>query len=629
LGEIEARMLEHDAVLEVLLTVVEESDGDKLLCAYYTKSGEITEQELRTYLGDRLPAFMVPTYLMQLDEMPMTPNKKIDRKALPHPKTRFDQEATVAQPTTETEKQLAELWAELLDVKEIGVEGDFFALGGHSLRAAKLAAQVQVRFEVKLPLAMIFQYPTLGQLAAYIAEAKQQAVGRIPVLEPQEAYEVSAAQERMIILAQLEEGTTTYNMPVAVMIHGEFDVDRLHAALNGVIARHETLRTTFEVRERESVQIIHPQLTLDLPVQEGAEEEIEAILSSFVQPFDLSKAPLLRARLVRLAPDKHLFLFDQHHIISDGVSTNLLIQDLLALYEGETLPPLRVQYKEFAAWQNDSFFAERLSKQEEYWLDHMQGTLPVLDLPTDFSRPSVKTYAGAALTFELGSEVTTQLTAFAQEQGATLYMTLLAAYNVLLFKYTGQDDIIVGSPIAGRSQAELETIMGLFVNTLAMRNRPVHTKTFREFLAEVKENALQAYEHQEYPFDRLVNQLGWKPNSERHPLFDTMFTLQNLDRPQMQLGTASVVPYALPSQTAKFDLLLSGFQNDEGLAFVVEYSTELFAPERIERMAQHFVYLLTHLVSLADEPIVRLPLEKEDDRKQPVHYTLGDLDFDF
>ncbi|MGZ4107990.1 MAG: non-ribosomal peptide synthetase, partial [Tumebacillaceae bacterium] len=193
LGEIEARMLEHDAVLEVLLTVVEESDGDKLLCAYYTTSGEITEQELRTYLGDRLPAFMVPTYLMQLDEMPMTPNKKIDRKALPHPKTRFDQEATVAQPTTETEKQLAELWAELLDVKEIGVEGDFFALGGHSLRAAKLAAQVQERFEVKLPLAMIFQYPTLGQLAAYIAEAKQQAVGRIPVLEPQEAYEVSAA----------------------------------------------------------------------------------------------------------------------------------------------------------------------------------------------------------------------------------------------------------------------------------------------------------------------------------------------------------------------------------------------------------------------------------------------------
>ena len=286
----------------------------------------------------------------------------------------------------------------------------------------------------------------------------------------------------------------------------------------------------------EPVQRVHKELDFKLSYTETKEEDIPSIIEEFIRPFDLSKAPLLRIGLAKVSEHKHIFLFDMHHIISDGISMNILIKEFISLYGGEKLPELKIQYKDFSAWQNELFKTEGIKKQEEYWLNTFSGEIPVLNMPTDYPRPAVQSFEGDSIDFNVDSELTKELNKLAAETGSTLYMVLLAAYNVLLSKYTGQEDIVVGSPIAGRQHADLDNIIGMFVNTLAMRNFPESSKTFKEFLAEVKDNALRAYENQDYQFEELVEKLNIPRDMSRNPLFDTMFVMQNTDNTILAAG---------------------------------------------------------------------------------------------
>ncbi len=422
------------------------------------------------------------------------------------------------------------------------------------------------------------------------------------MIEERDYYPVSSAQKRIFVLNQLEGISTSYNMSGAMNIEGELDIEKLEFAFKKVIQRHESLRTSFELISVEPVQRVHKHVDFNIEYSELGEDGavVEAKLKEFVRPFDLSTAPLLRVGLIH-AKDINLLLFDMHHIISDGMSMNILIKEITELYEGDELPELRIQYKDVSAWQNELINSEYMRNQEEYWL-HCFDEIPVLNMATDFSRPAIMSFEGDSIDFTIDNELTFKLHELAKETGTTLYMVLLAIYNVLLSKYSGQEDIIVGSPIAGRPHADLEKIIGIFINTLAMRNYPAIDKSFTEFLSEVKENSLKAYEHQDYPFETLVEKLEMENNLiqrdlSRNPLFDTMFVLQNTDKVKLNLSGVKFIPYELERNMSQFDLTLNASESSDGIKFNLEYCTKLFKKSTIERIARHFVQTTQRIVS--------------------------------
>ncbi|HEU4962493.1 MAG TPA: amino acid adenylation domain-containing protein, partial [Bacilli bacterium] len=590
LGEIESQLLQQESIKEAVVADRGEA-GNKYLCAYLVADRELTVSELRDALSKQLPEYMIPSYFMYLEQLPLSPNGKLDRKALPEPEKSAHTGVAYVAPTDEIEAKLVEIFQEVLDVEGVGIEHDFFELGGHSLKATVLISKIHKELHVELPLSEVFTNSKIKELARYVQTAEQNAYAAIRPIAEQAYYPTSSAQKRLYILGQLEGAGTSYNMPGAMMVEGDLDTERLDQAFRQLIGRHETLRTSFEMVDDEIVQRVHSDVPFAIRVKEAAEEQAETLIAEFVQPFDLNQAPLLRVELVKLAADRHLLLFDMHHIISDGVSIGVLIREFVALYQGDDLSLLRVQYKDFSAWQNEWFESEAMQADERYWLDTFAGSVPVLDMPTDFPRPIVQSFEGSSITVELGRELTNRLHALAKETGSTLYMVLLAAYNTLLSKYTGQEDIVVGSPIAGRPHADLQGLIGMFVNTLAMRNRPVSELTFREFLASVKENALQAYEHQGYPFEQLVEQLDIPRDLSRNPLFDTLFVLQNADQGQLDVEGLRFTPYPFDSGIAKFDLTVTAEEVGDHIDFTLTYNKDLFAKSTANRFVGHFINL--------------------------------------
>lgn len=645
LGEIEAVLHAHPDIHEAVVLKREDADGSACLAAYYVPAGGRT-LDLRADLLRRLPDYMVPARFVRMEQMPLTPNGKIDRKALPVPEGGERPDRVYAAPRDETEGQLAAIWSDVLGVEEVGREDHFFELGGHSLKAAALAAKVYQRFHVELPLREVFRTPTVRELAHFIREAERTTYDAIGPAPRQEVYPLSSAQKRMYALQQLMEGTT-YNMPGVFIIEGELDPVRLEAALAAMIRRHESLRTSFVLAEGEPVQRIEDEVGFSLrytdvwdairgnglPESDGlsgdhsaggrvraggngvnagsdasqgpfAEQGIgdsvlKQMIGGFIRPFDLSSAPLLRVRLVRIG-ERHLLMFDLHHIISDGLSMEIFINEWFGLYAGKPLSDLRIQYKDFAVWQNRFLQSDRLQEEEAYWLSTFAGEVPVLNLPTDFPRPLVMGTAGDRLGFTLDAEAAGRLRRLVAETNTTLFMVLLAAYNLFLAKYTGQDDLVVGTPVAGRPHADLEHVMGMFVNTLALRNRLSSELTFGEFVADVKENSLKAFEHQNYQFEMLVEKLHLQRDLSRNPLFDTMFALQSR---RAATGNAvagdgvTVRPYLFENKTAKFDLSLNMVEGVQGISGSFEYSTDLFRRETVERMARHFVNVLREVLA--------------------------------
>ncbi|MFC9774498.1 amino acid adenylation domain-containing protein [Paenibacillus chitinolyticus] len=596
-GEVESQLLQADGVREAVVLVREDGGGQKALCAYFTADGELAVSSLRSALAQELPGYMIPSYFIRLERIPLTPNGKVDRKALPAPEAGVDGGAEYIAPRTPLEEKLAAIWQDVLGLqKEIGIRDNFFDLGGHSLRATTLVGKVHKELNVDLPLRDVFRHSTVEEMAAAITRMERQEHVSIPLAEEREYYPLSSAQKRLFIQHTLEGADELYNMPEMLQLEGPVDIDRIQEAFRTLIARHETLRTGFEMVHGEPVQRVHAQVDFAVETSKSAKEDAAQIVRSFVRAFDLRTPPLLRAGLIELEPELHILMFDMHHIVSDGVSMSILVDEFSRLYAGEELPPLRIQYKDYAAWQQSETYKERTRQQESYWLEALAGDLPDVELPADYERPPVRSYEGAHLEFEVGADLTAKLSDLAARSGSTMFMILLSAYNVLLSKYSGQEDVIVGTPVAGRTDADLEPVIGMFVNTLAIRNRPAGDKTFLSFLEEVRESALGSFEHQDYPFEQLVERLNVKRDAGRNPLFDTVFDMQNIEEHEASLGTLRLKPYELDDlEEAKFDLTLFMSEDSGTLSGGFFYGTKLFKEARIRTMVQDYLHILSQI----------------------------------
>ncbi|MBO3285399.1 non-ribosomal peptide synthetase [Paenibacillus polymyxa] len=618
-GEIESQLLRVEGVREAVVLVRSDANGQKALCAYYTPDtgAELAVNDLRGALAQELPGYMIPSYFVEMERLPLTPNGKIDRKALPAPEGEAGSGTEYVAPRNELETKLAAIWQEVLGLaKEIGVHDNFFDIGGHSLRATTLVSKIHKELSVDLPLRDVFRHSTIESMAAAISRLDEQTFVAIPVADDREVYPQSFAQKRLFILNQLEGAELSYNMPEAMLLEGALDRARFEEAFRKLVARHETLRTGFEMVDGEASQRIYQDVNFAVEFYRVDEQEAEEMVRRFVRPFDLAKPPLLRVGLVELAPERHILMYDMHHIISDGVSMEIFVEEFVRLYGGEQLEPLRIQYKDYTVWQHSQEQKERLQRQEAYWLDMFQGELPVLEMPADYPRPAVQSYEGQTLEFSFDASKTDGLKQLASETGTTLFMVLLAAYNVLLHKYSGQEDVIVGTPIAGRNHGDVQPLIGIFLNTLAIRSYPASEKTFLSYLNEVKETTLHAFEHQNYPFEELVDKVQVTRDLSRNPLFDTLFTMQNTENEEFELEGLRLIPYPSVLDTAKFDISLDVGEENGGLDYSFEYATALYKRETIERLAKHYEQLLETIVSRPDAKIAELDLLTAEEKEQ-------------
>ncbi|NEW06409.1 non-ribosomal peptide synthetase, partial [Paenibacillus sp. SYP-B3998] len=603
LGEVEAQLQKVASVQEALVIARADDDGEKQLCAYFVADRPLTVSELRGTLSQGMPSYMIPSYFVQLAQMPLTSNGKVDRKALPAPESSMNTGATYTAPRTSLEVKLVRIWQGVLGLEKVGVKDNFFDLGGHSLRATTLVSKVHQELNVVLPLRDVFRFSTIEEMAQAISGMEQAEYKTIPLAEESEHYPVTFAQKRLYISHQLEGAEQSYNMPGAVIMNGSLERERFEEAFRELIARHETLRTSFAMVSGEPVQRIQSKVDFAVSFRQAGEDEVDEIAQQFVRTFDLGCAPLLRIGLIELEPDRHLLLYDMHHIISDGVSMGILIDEFVRLYSGEVLPPLRIQYKDYAAWQQSESQSERMKEQEAYWLNVLDGELPQLELPTDFARPVMRSYEGDVLNFVIDEQRSDGLQRIAENTGSTLYMVLMTVYTILLHKYSAQEDIIVGTPIAGRTHADLESLIGMFVGTLAIRNYPTGEKTFLSYLNEVKEMTLGAYENQDYPFEELLEKVQAKWSLSRNPLFDTMLVLQNTEERTDGFGTFTLEPYAQHHTIAKFDLTLEIKLEDRAMSGHFEYCTKLFSKNMIDNFAEDLLVIISQV---CEQPYVLL-----------------------
>jgi amino acid adenylation domain-containing protein/non-ribosomal peptide synthase protein (TIGR01720 family) len=635
LGEIEAVL--HQAVKETVV-ILYEADDNKRLVAYLTLKSAKDEFSLIAELKDRLkaqlPEYMIPSQFIILDKLPLTPNGKIDRKALPEPQITPDSDGIIT-PRSNTETLLASLWSSVLKVDVNSVTTNFFDLGGHSLLATQLASRIRDSFEIDMPLRVLFEHPVLSELASWLDQ--QQRRDTLPPLEPQPqntTLYMSYAQQRLWFLDQLEEeASATYNMPLALQLNGKLDQVALQQTFIQLVARHQSLRLCFpQIDGKPVVEVLpayDPLTVTDLShlTPDEQQAKIQQLSQAYaVQPFDLAKGPLLRLHLLQLNEQEHILLFNIHHIIFDGWSKNILVREWVALYtaisqgQDAELKPLAIQYTDYAAWQRNWLQGEILQRQLDYWQTQLADAQALLELPTDFPRPVMQSNRGAHLTTRIDSNLAQQLNALSQQQGCTLFMTLLTAFNILLYRYTGQNDLLIGSPIANRTHSQIENLIGFFVNNLVLRTRIPAQIGFNDLLKQVRHTALGAYAHQDIPFEHLVEHLQLERSLSHSPLFQVMFALQNtasvLDLPDLNI---QFLPPELP--VSSFDLTLSVSESDGDLILFWEYATDLFSDERIQRMAAHFVTLLASIVQQPNADIHRLPLLTETEKQQFIDWN--------
>ncbi|MCY1023460.1 non-ribosomal peptide synthase/polyketide synthase [Pyxidicoccus sp. MSG2] len=632
LGEVESALLQHPSVREAVATVREDAPGDMRLVAYVVaEEGETLDvAALRQALKQRLPEHMVPAAIAVLPGLPLTPNGKVDRKALPTPDvSRLQSEHEHAPPATPVEEQLAELWREVLHVPAVGRHDDFFDLGGHSLLATQVLSRMGATFDVELPLRSLFEAPTLAALAERV-DAARRAHGqpRVPELVPaphQDAFPLSFAQQRLWFIDQFEPGSALYNMPVALRLEGALDVAALEYAIAQVVTRHQALRTTFASSEGQPVQRIHPPPSLPLSVVDlealpagGRHDEAwRRVREEASRPFNLSTGPIFRVMLFRLAEQEHVLLAAMHHIVSDGWSMSVLVRELGALYSARVtgtqahLPPLPVQYVDYATWQRGWLRGDALTLRLDYWKRQLGGAPALLELPGDRPRPSVQSRNAGSRPVALPAELSEALKALSRRHGATPFMTLLAAFQALLSRYSGQDDVVIGSPVAGRNRAETEGLIGFFVNTLALRSRIDPRASFTTLLRDVKETTLAAYEHQDIPFEKLVEELKPERSLSYSPLFQVLFSLQNLPEETLELPGLRLRPFEAADPQLKFDLDLTLSERPEGFVGSLTYNADLFEAATIDRMVEHLGILLQAAVTRPEQSIASLPLMGE------------------
>ncbi|MCP5054903.1 MAG: AMP-binding protein, partial [bacterium] len=600
-GEIETQLQKHPSVKEA--AVIKKGVGNEFLCAYVTvtgeelsgTSGETFTDTLSKYMKEKLPAYMVPSHIGVLEDIPRTPNGKVNYDAL---MAWEDEKESYIAPANKTEQKLHELWTGILKLDPISASDNFFTLGGNSLNIMNLISTIHREFDVRIPLADIFNNPTIQLQAGLISAARYEEHRHIEVAEERDYYALSSTQKRLYILHQMDPDSISYNMPQVLELEGMIDPHRLEKTFQLLIRRHDSFRTHFTMVAGEPVQKVWNPVDLEFEIgyYELEEEKAGEWVNRFSRPFDLRRAPLLRATLIKVGETRHILAVDMHHIISDGVSLGIVIRDFMALFDGKLLAPLRLQYKDFAQWQNHHTIKQTLRDQETYWLNRFSHDFPVISLPTDYARPPVQLFEGETISFALAPDQSQVLKGLALDREVSVFMALLAIFNLFLAKVSGQEDVVIGTGIEGRGHEDLAAIIGMFVNTLALRNFPAGEKSFTQFLEELKKHTLEDFQNPDWPFENIVEGLGVKRDTSRNPLFDVMFQFNNYEMPELKVSELSVKPYRYNRKISKFDLTLWGWEGEDQLTFAFEYSTQLFKRETIDIFVRYFKEIITGVI---------------------------------
>jgi amino acid adenylation domain-containing protein len=633
-----------------------DQQGNKYLAAYVTSVGQADIPGIRNFLEQALPVYMVPAVFVQLERLPLTFNGKVDIQNLPDPSTLTVNDDKYEAPVSTLEKELVRIWEDILGRDRIGIRDNFFEMGGHSLKAARVASHIGKDLRYKIGVRQLFEYPNIAALAKFLAGIPVGQVNtEITSVGLRPFYEISDAQRRLWILSQLEAGSVAYNTPGAFLIEGRMDVAAFCKAIESAVQRHESLRTVFPVVDDHPVQQILTFGEMNFKVEvidsrdkgegdlrgkkeEALERAVQITRQQAAMPFDLAAGPLIRVSLLLVGDDSQVLIFNLHHIINDGWSQEVLVKEVLQLYHAlinelrNPLSPLRIQYKDFAVWQNARLRTAEGEVYRRYWLEQLQGELPVLELPADHPRPVVQTYRGALERFVLPAEMAAGINLFARKNDVTLFMVLLAATKVLLYKYSGQTDIILGTPIAGRDQAGLEDQIGFYVNTLALRTRIDPEAGFASLLSLIRSVTLGASEHQSYPFDRLVEELKVRKDLSRSPVFDVLFTVDHptiSEKDWMTSGGLRIRSLISDFHISKFDLTIRFTENGDRLDGSIEYNTDLFDRGRILRMKDHLQVLLGAILSMPDCPVRSLPYLTQEEYRlvtEALSHTDGQIE---
>ncbi|OPA80600.1 hypothetical protein BVG16_07745 [Paenibacillus selenitireducens] len=607
LGEIESTLRKIEYVKDCAVIAREDKNGEKSIYAYVVSEQEISVSEVRDKLSKSLPSYMIPSYMGQIEQIPVTSNGKLDKRALPELEANTGKEYEA--PRNETENMLCEIYQEILNVDKVGINDGFFELGGHSLRAIRVINRIEAKTGIRLGIKDIFITPTVKGLSEKIAKQVKHKYESIPEAEIKEFYPMSSTQKRIYFVCQMDDAGVAYNMPRVMRVTGEVCPEGIKAAMQEMLNRHEILRTEFLMKDGEPVQRIREEVRADFKYIEDSETSEVDIIKDFIKPFDLSEAPLFRAELVK-RDDHYLFMQDTHHIVSDGMSNEIYTKEFHTLYSGGKLEPLMHQYKDYSEWM----LRRDLSAQMEYWVNEFSGEVPVLDMPTDYRRPQERSFSGATTTARTGKELGEEIKRLARETGTTEYMIFIAAAMVLLNKYSRQEDIIIGSLIGARTHKDTESMLGMFVNTLAMRGTPKGNKAFQEFLGEIKDKCLKAYETQEYPFEELVDSVDVTRDMSRNPLFDVLLVLQNNEKANYGFKGIDAEYCELINTEAKFDLTFDIYDVNGDFEIELEYCTSLYREDTAIRMTQHLIEILKQVTDNREIRLLEIEAITEEER---------------
>ncbi len=641
LGEIETNIRQHSNVQEAVVVAREVVLGNQQLVAYivpisFTDTSQIL-LELRQYLHSKLPQFMIPSAFMLLDKLPLTPNGKVDTKSLPNPDlSQLERDTKYEKPRNYIEENLVRIWLKILNIETVGIYDNFFNLGGHSLLATQLMSRIRDELNVNIPLRCLFESPTIAGLAEIIDSKSTNfpvTYPAIKVVDRDEELPLSFAQQRLWFLNQLIPNSPLYNIFTAVKLTGSLNVAALEKSLNRVVQRHEILRTSFITVKDKPIQNIIDNLILELPVvdlqsttlTEQSQLLINILSAEQLQPFDLNNPPLLRVKLLRLSSTEHILLLTMHHIISDAWSMGVLVKEITSLYQAccnaktNPLPPLPIQYADFAVWQKQWLQGEVLEHHLIYWKRQLLGgNLPALKLPIQRSQPATPTFKGASYNFELSQDLSQQIQEFSRRENVTLFMILLAGLQTLLYRYSNQDDIVVGTDIANRTQSDTELLIGFFINLLVLRTDMRGNPSFRELLQRVREVTLEAYAHQDLPFEKLVEEFKIKRNLQQTPLFQVLFVLQNTPNPEIEIADLKLQPLEIEDEQSKFDLALFAIETENNILLGWKYKTDLFSETDIAKLSTHFQTLLNSIITQPDTKINSLDMLTPEEKQQQV-----------
>jgi len=613
LGEIEASIMQHHGVREAAVLVREYAGGDKRLVAYFdtVEGNSVSVIELRSFVAERLPDYMVPSLFVALERLPLTVSGKLDRKALPLVEAGGPEQGHIlAPPRGPIDEVLVGIWSQVLGKDEISIYDNFFDLGGHSLLATQVVSRVRKAFNIELPLRRLFESPTVAALASWVEWAiRMEETLEAPPVEsvPRDRdLPLSFAQQRLWFLDQLASDKSIYNGPIAIRLTGALNTEALRKTLNGIVNRHDVLRTTFVAVSGRPVQVIGPPQEVNLPATDltalaEAEREaraLEVLNMESRKPFDLANEPPWRVMLLRMGEQDHIVLFVMHHIISDAWSTGILVREIATSYkslsigEEPSLPAMPIQYADYAAWQRNWLQPAVIEKLVRYWKGQLKHAPELLNLPTDHPRPRVQSYQGATKLFDLGADLSNKLNSLSRRHGVTLFMTLLAGFQALLHRYSGQDNIAVGSPIANRNRAETEELIGCLINTLVLDTDLSGNPTYTELLTRVREVCLGAYAHQDLPFELLVEAMQPERRSNYTPIFQVWFVLQNAPMEGLQLNELTLSEVVITTERAQFDLVMSLVETSAGIHGALTYNTDLFVEGTIQEMIGHYRQML-------------------------------------